>query len=316
MPCSCYDPCACSVEAGALITITGSGDVTDPWTISAQETSFNPTGTNGIAITPSGPGDFGHSPTFEIEVDPSSTAPVSVSPNGLKVDCCDGGSSLASVTDTDTVDLTLNAGDLQADVIVSGDACNDLQALASGLYVPARGERWIQAGEDGLTNGITVNIASSGNPSGISWEHCFTNSGDCDIILTVFGQATMNATIVSSAANVNLDVAARIERIAGSVATFLGGNTISSVRFIEMTNTGSLNPFSGGEGITCSDMLSASMRIPPSGNIQLRSYMQSTNFTNLNGAAASGNGFTFGNVHIRITREDSSIPITIAAGAC
>lgn len=97
MACGCVDSCNCVLQAGANIVVSGAGTAGNPYIISTSLgisptfAATNPSG--GIAITPAGP--QGHTPAFDLDIDPSSTAPVSVSGAGLKVDCC--GSGLGSV---------------------------------------------------------------------------------------------------------------------------------------------------------------------------------------------------------------------------
>lgn len=315
MPCPCFPDCGCALEAGDLILIEGSGNLLDPWIVSGIETVFSATGTNGIAVTPGG--DYGHEPTIEILVDPAGTAPVSVGPDGLKVDCCDVAiASILDVSDTSTIDLTLAGDTLSADVNVSADACNAITVEPDGLFA-SPGERTV----DLAGSSSTVNISTiAGNDSGASWRYCITNpSSTCGVFVTIYGQAIVNAEIVSSAANVDMDLACRLELEAGTgvtVTQFAGATSTKSVRANEMTNTGSLNPFGAGEGITFQGQLFGRIYLPPSGRAQVKSYVHTTNFDNLDGDVASGLGYIFDNVYLVLTREDPTIGLTFTSGAC
>lgn len=63
--CGCGDRCTCSLVPGDNVTITGSGDVFDPYIISSTETVFAASNTdNAVAITPAGL--YGHTPVINI----------------------------------------------------------------------------------------------------------------------------------------------------------------------------------------------------------------------------------------------------------
>lgn len=67
MACGCGDRCTCTIVAGDNISVTGSGDVSDPYVVSGLETEFEATNTdNTIVITPGGPS--GHNPVFNTAV--------------------------------------------------------------------------------------------------------------------------------------------------------------------------------------------------------------------------------------------------------
>jgi microcystin-dependent protein len=86
--CGCYPGCACqlNVEPPSLLSISGNGDpATGGWTITASETAFSASNTDGaVEITPSG--TYGHSPTINLRLDDSPTVNLSTSPNGLRAD--------------------------------------------------------------------------------------------------------------------------------------------------------------------------------------------------------------------------------------
>lgn len=82
MACGCGDRCTCSVVGGEGVTVTGSGDATDPFIVSAPETVFAATSAgNTIAITPSGAA--GHSPNLDVNISPNAGNVIQNAGNGL-----------------------------------------------------------------------------------------------------------------------------------------------------------------------------------------------------------------------------------------
>ncbi len=80
--CGCYPACACQLEAGNdLVTITGTGDSTDPFVISGVETPFSLTNDDGgLDVTPDGP--YGHEPRANLRISDSPTIALVVTPEG------------------------------------------------------------------------------------------------------------------------------------------------------------------------------------------------------------------------------------------
>lgn len=98
MACNCGGVCACVLSGANGLTVTGSGNAGDPYVITPpSETAFTAANTDGgLFIAPGGTN--GHAPVINLRIDPTGTAPVSVSPSGLKVDCCNlGGTSLVVI---------------------------------------------------------------------------------------------------------------------------------------------------------------------------------------------------------------------------
>lgn len=88
------------------MVVSGAGTFENPYVITgpdanAPESVFAGVAGDGIDITPGGPA--GHTPTIAILVDPDSTAPVSVSPTGLRVDCCSPNLPLSIVSDLSVI---------------------------------------------------------------------------------------------------------------------------------------------------------------------------------------------------------------------
>ena len=170
--CGCFPSCSCqlNVTPPDLLNLVGNGDpLSGGWTLTATETPLALTSPDN-AITVNNNGPYNHSPQINlnindtstvdlsigvsgveadviidpdagiedtgsgigIKIDPASTAPVSVSPTGLLVDCC-ATSSTPLVQDSDTVALTTPAGILQADVILDPASPIPLTSSAAGL---------------------------------------------------------------------------------------------------------------------------------------------------------------------------------------
>ena len=169
--CGCIPPCACElhVEPAGLLSLSGSGDpLSGGWTITATETPLSITeGDNAINVTPGG--SYGHNPTLAlnttdtttvdlnvgltgleanviidpaagiedtgsgvgVKIDPTGTAPVSLSASGLKVDCCpsvggvvlsgnwaDGQTDYALCADTSGAEIYEDSnGEIRANII-------------------------------------------------------------------------------------------------------------------------------------------------------------------------------------------------------
>lgn len=106
MACGCAESgCTCVLQGAGTVVVSGAGTVANPYIISSSASPLfaatNPGG--GILITPGG--TLGHTPAFDLVIDPASTAPVSVSEDGLRVDCCPPGPvvSPVDIVDEDTL---------------------------------------------------------------------------------------------------------------------------------------------------------------------------------------------------------------------
>lgn len=84
MACGCGDRCTCSVVGGEGVTVTGSGDATDPFVVSSVETPFAATSTDDtINITPAG--SAGHAPDLAVNISPNPGNALENAGNGLFV---------------------------------------------------------------------------------------------------------------------------------------------------------------------------------------------------------------------------------------
>lgn len=81
--CGCYPSCACQVEAGNdLVTVTGTGDATDPFVISGVETPLALENVDGgLTIQQLGP--YGHSSRINLKFEDSDTIALGIGANGL-----------------------------------------------------------------------------------------------------------------------------------------------------------------------------------------------------------------------------------------
>lgn len=219
---ACSDSCNCTVIGGENTVVTGTGSGTDPYVVTTSSPSWNGASPGGsIDITNLAP-DAGHSPELDvrladggglqlggdgvqIQVDPGSTAPVSLGANGLRVDCCDGGSGLAP-DDTDSIDMDITGG------LVSGSVITD----------PDRGLSTEPAG---------VGIRLEDDPAAVipNADNLarFTTLGDLSVPTSVVGPAIVsyatdnsgvNVATVTSGAQVNLPVTA-LDVSANSIST-------------------------------------------------------------------------------------------------
>lgn len=149
--CGCFPECTCQLNVAPpdLLTLSGNGDpVTGGWLITAAETVFSSSYSGG-GISVSSGGAYGHSPLFDliiddsdsvdltvhpvnglsadVRIDPSSTAPVSVSPAGVKIDCCAGGGAGGLIP--------IGAGmDFEGFVLPSGWLWEDGNAVSRSVY--------------------------------------------------------------------------------------------------------------------------------------------------------------------------------------
>jgi len=105
MACGCVDSsCSCVINGANGITVSGSGSAGNPFIIDGAGVTgptFAAVNGGGLTITPGG--TAGHTPTFTIDIDPASTAPVSVSGSGLRVDCCAPGAQPVDTVAADTL---------------------------------------------------------------------------------------------------------------------------------------------------------------------------------------------------------------------
>lgn len=84
MACGCGDRCTCSVIAGTGVTVTGSGDSTDPFVVSSVEAEFSATSAgNTIDITAGG--TAGHSPNLDVNISSNPGNALTNAGNGLYV---------------------------------------------------------------------------------------------------------------------------------------------------------------------------------------------------------------------------------------
>lgn len=195
--CGCVGTCDCFIEGQGTVTVTGSGDVTDPYVVTGTETEFDLVSTtNALAVTAGGPS--GHTPSIDIVLDPDGTAPVEVTPAGLKIDCC---------------------GDV--DEVVSPDECNELVDAGNGLFVDS-GMSVVDPGVETL-----VSIPTTGGTSGVSWERDITNNEDCDMLVQISGQPLMQGEITAGG-DVELNAVARMQIT--SAHTWVGGGSQRSQR--------------------------------------------------------------------------------------
>lgn len=158
MACNCQTKCNCYVSGANGNVVTGTGEAADPFVVTApNEELFAASNVDGtIDITPGGVA--GHSPVIDLVIDPASTAPVSKSPLGLKIDCCGvAGTGFTVVTLTSPGGIV---GD--TDLIVLADSASGLVTVS--LPATHTAGRIIKVKDIGLNasvNNITINSADA-----------------------------------------------------------------------------------------------------------------------------------------------------------
>lgn len=177
MACGCADTtCSCIVEGANGNVVTGAGTIADPYVVTGG--TFAATEGDGIEITPGG--TAGHEPEIAVKVDPASTAPVSVGPDGLLVDCCVLTAELETV-DSTPYDPAAPAGTTLT-LLVDNTAIPITIRLPAA---PAAGQR-IEVKDYGntgagnaATNNITINGSVFGNDiDGAAADYVILDDGD------------------------------------------------------------------------------------------------------------------------------------------
>lgn len=155
MACGCSDGCDCVITGAEGIGVTGDGSATNPYVV-VPPAEIEWEGTNsdgGITITPGGTN--GHAPVIDLNLDPASPSALSVSEDGLSVDCCveidpDGG----IFNDTDGLSILIDPAST-APVSLSADGLL-IDCCTSETIDPDGG---LSEGPDGLE--IIIDPAST-----------------------------------------------------------------------------------------------------------------------------------------------------------
>lgn len=114
-----------------------AGNVTLTKTAAGIRADYVPTGVQSVVDTFSVDlTKIGTTLQADVRIDPTSTAPVAITPAGIKIDCCGGGGAI-TVSDTNSVDMTLVGVNVSADVKIN--PAGALNITASGLQVRASG---------------------------------------------------------------------------------------------------------------------------------------------------------------------------------
>ena len=199
MACGCAEnSCSCIINGAGVTTVSGAGTVANPFVVStAASPTFaatNPLG--GILITPNG--TLGHAPALDITIDPASTAPVSVSAAGIKVDCCATGTGPVEIIDVDT-DLNTTHFTVLVD--------NTLNPITVTLpAVPAAQQRYEikNYGNGGAGNAAINNITidpNGANIDGVAGNIVISNdTTGSDTVIIVWDGVSAWATILTTPA--------------------------------------------------------------------------------------------------------------------
>lgn len=160
--------------------------------------------------------------------------------DGLYVPCAEAG-FITSVTDTNTVDLTVAVGALSADVEISADVNNCLEARVDGLYVPCAAADFITA----ISDTPTVNLT---NTAGTLTADVIV-SPDADNLIT----AEANGIKVDNCADYQNRVVAPTAAQVMAVETIVGDETNPAVDTNQYTFAGNVLTISNAS--TCRTML-------------------------------------------------------------
>ena len=255
--CGCVGTCDCFIEGAGLVSVTGTGDVTDPYVVTGTQTDFDLTPLSGaLVVTPGGV--QGHAPSIDLALDPSSTAPVSITGAGLKVDCCDAEALAISTND-----------------------CNEVFDDGLGLYVDS-GMSVVAPGA-----ATQVDIPSTGNTSAVSWQRDITNNEACDMLVRIAGQPRAD-TEINLGIDVELEMAARLTIT--SAHTWIGGGSQRSLRWNYYRDGTDVSP---GRDMIWIDDLADFAIIPAGETLSVESNCAVSFKQNLLSNAAGGRGYTF-----------------------
>ena len=276
--CGCVGDCDCFIEGSGIVSVTGSGDVTDPYVVNATETEFDLTSLSSVLqVTPDGPN--GHTPSIDFILDPDSEAPVSIGPAGLRIDCCE-----------------LDPGE----AIISADACNDITNPGDGLY-----------GDSGPTvvdpGGVTTRtLPAAGATTNVSWSRTITNNEDCDVLCHVGGNPVVIAYSNAGGISLYLDIAFRMNVVGGG--TWLGGGTQRSVRKWIREDGGAIP--AAGEIYSTADQVHDWLLVPAGASRTVETVLAMTRRQNLRGDST----FEFQTPHITAFRVRRNALAVVGSG--
>jgi len=110
--------------------------------ISQSQVTLTPVGTATVNMIISQIGS-NYNVSAQIKMDPASTLPYTIGPNGLKLDCCATGNTLLTRTNTQSIHHTITpitgGYNIESEVQRDPSGTNILQILPGGLYVPNTG---------------------------------------------------------------------------------------------------------------------------------------------------------------------------------
>ncbi len=162
--CSGAQPCSCFIEAGAGITVTGSGSPGTPYIVAVDgnSTTVSDTATINMSILGSGTSGDPYVIFGSVKLDPDVDNVLAATANGLYLDCatiadCVGGVGETTVDDTSTIDLTLTGTGTTVDpyiitaaIKLSVTAGNILTTNGTGIYLSCDIVRDCFSAGDGL----------------------------------------------------------------------------------------------------------------------------------------------------------------------
>ena len=311
--CGCYQPCTCklNVQPNDLISISGSGDpLAGGWIVTVVETPLTIQNSDG-AIDVTAGGSYGHVPTINLVIDPDSTAIVTTSPAGLRVDIDPSNLEATAVADTNSVDLTLTGTTITADVIVH--PTRGLEILPSGVAVRLQDDpiaiadtcesrlRFTTAGDltilpDGLSHasvgaGTQRSLPTTlGNDSGNALNTSFTNTRDCQVYATfkcvAFLEAEPSNYTTPPAGGRRISMQARAD--VGGAAT---GSLVGSIGTWSMTHFDDISSLASGVKVRFRALLETTFLLDPGEVADIDVYVRSLETTTGYTTSTPNSGF-------------------------
>ncbi len=155
MACGCADTCNCYLLDSETTSVSGTGTAGDPYIATVI-----PDPEGGLEATADG---------VAVKLDPASTAPVSVGPDGLKVDCC---GDETGILDTESVNLSIALGIITADVIVDPEGGLEVGADGVAIELDPDSTADVSLSATGLRVDLpAADVIAAAVPTGVVWEY-------------------------------------------------------------------------------------------------------------------------------------------------
>jgi len=315
MPCGCSQNCGCEVIAGTNnVTVVRIGDT---FTISVSDASLvqsvADTDCIGLAVgggtltatlniapinTPISLACTGAGLVGDLVIDPTSTAPISAGPAGLKIDCCDGAGALVGVDSTNTVTMINSLGIVTATVIPNTDA--GLENQVNGVSIKLQDDpaaiaptcenrlRFNTSGDlTFLTDGATVENIPAGalvrlagtesNNGDISSSVSFTNNDTCTVIALFQGIGRIVAPSTGTSAStrrISQQMQLNAASLSGGAVSISGSGLAAFSDYNFQPSGGSATPITTDLAIRWQANLMKWVRLPPGASVTMEATTQ------------------------------------------